>query len=79
MNRLTPIVLAAIAAAGGCMKMQIEGGDKPIHIVMDVNLRVSKELDNFFAFEDEKRPASSSKPASVTLGDASDIQEGGRP
>jgi hypothetical protein len=26
---------------------------KPIHITVDVNVRIDRELDNFFAFEEE--------------------------
>ena len=33
---------------------------KPIHITVDVNVRVDRELDNFFAFEDQQ---STTKPA----------------
>ena len=35
---------------------------KPIHIVMDVNVRVDRQLDEFFAFED-KYPAAKTPPA----------------
>jgi hypothetical protein len=37
----------------GCARVAVEGGDKPIHIVLDVNVRVARELDNFFDFEDK--------------------------
>lgn len=30
---------------------------KPIHLTMDVNIHVQKELDNFFDFEKELDPA----------------------
>jgi hypothetical protein len=48
------LALAALtlgAAAIGCAKVAVEGGDKPIHIVMDINLKIDRELDQFFAFE----------------------------
>ena len=35
---------------------------KPIHIVADINLRVDRELDQFFAFQD-KYPAPSTQAA----------------
>jgi hypothetical protein len=44
---------AVMLLAGGCARLAVEGGDKPIHIVMDVNLRVDHELDQFFAFEQQ--------------------------
>ena len=38
---------------------------KPIHITVDVNVRVDRELDNFFAFEDQptSKPAGTTTPA----------------
>ncbi|MBP5284590.1 MAG: DUF1318 domain-containing protein [Kiritimatiellae bacterium] len=49
------IVLAAFAAAlyGGCIQVKTESEIKPIHITMDVNLKVDRELDK--AFADENR------------------------
>lgn len=62
----------AVLSAGGCARVAVEGGDKPIHIVMDINVRVARELDQFFAFE-EKQAASQpatvpSEPAAVPAG-----------
>ncbi len=52
------LVLAMCAAAGGCARVAVEGGDKPIHIVMDVNIKIDQKLDQFFAYEDRTpRPA----------------------
>ncbi len=33
---------------------------KPIHVTMDINLKVDRRLDDFFAFEDEIDPANTS-------------------
>ena len=38
---------------------------KPIHITVDVNVRVDRELDQFFSFEDEVAPAGPTKPATT--------------
>jgi hypothetical protein len=39
---------------------------KPIHITVDVNVRVDRELDQFFAFEDEaKSAAPATRPATT--------------
>jgi len=46
--------LAIIAA--GCIQVKTESEIKPIHITMDVNLKVDKELDRAFADEKEKKP-----------------------
>ena len=50
----TPVsMLAAIAAlcATGCISVKTESEIKPIHITMDVNLKVDKELEKAFADE----------------------------
>jgi hypothetical protein len=46
----------------GCAKLSVEGGDKPIHIVMDINIKIDQKLDQFFAFEEQAPPPT---PASV--------------
>jgi hypothetical protein len=58
------VILAGVLAPG-CARLAIEGGDKPIQIVMDVNVRVAHELNDFFAFED-KHSAPASNPAPTT-------------
>jgi hypothetical protein len=35
---------------------------KPIHITVDVNVRIDRELDDFFAFEEEAAPAGPASP-----------------
>ena len=47
---------AAICIAGGCIQVKTESEIKPIHITMDVNLKVDKDLDKAFADEDQKKP-----------------------
>ena len=52
-------LLAAMAAAlcaTGCIQLKTESEIKPIHITMDVNLKVDKDLDKAFADEDQKSP-----------------------
>lgn len=39
---------------------------KPIHITMDINLKVQRELDQFFDFEEEIDPAKPRTEASET-------------
>lgn len=46
--------LPLLAVVGGCITHTVESAPieiKPIHITMDINLRVQRELDDFFAFE----------------------------
>lgn len=64
------LALTLCAAAGGCARVAVEGGDKPIHIVMDVNIKIDQKLDQFFAYEDvTNKPATraaTTEPASNT-------------
>ena len=47
---------AAICIAGECIQVKTESEIKPIHITMDVNLKVDKDLDKAFADEDQQKP-----------------------
>ena len=55
-TRLTLLVAAALLSAVGCISVKTENEIKPIHITMDVNLKVDKELDKAFADENMKKP-----------------------
>ena len=48
--------IAALAAALGCIQVKTESEIKPIHITMDVNLKVDKDLDKAFADESNAKP-----------------------
>ena len=51
------ILCAVLApAAFGCIQVKTESEIKPIHITMDVNLKVDKELDKAFAEESKPQP-----------------------
>ena len=47
---------AALCIAGGCIQVKTESEIKPIHITMDINLKVDKDLDKAFADEDQQKP-----------------------
>ena len=47
---------AALCIAGGCIQVKTESEIKPIHITMDVNLKVDKDLDKAFADENQPKP-----------------------
>ena len=54
-------LLVALAAAAGCMRVKTESEAKPIeikpiHITMDVNLKIDKELDNKFQDDNAAKP-----------------------
>ena len=48
---LTAASILAVCDVTGCARVALEGGDKPIHIVMDINVKVDRELDQFFDFQ----------------------------
>jgi len=56
MNFRLPAVFASLAlAAGGCLSLKTEPIEvKPIHITVDVNVKVEKALDDFFGDLDKK-------------------------
>ncbi len=67
----TTYLSAAIAACllcAGCLSIKTESEIKPIHITMDINLKmqVDKSLDNFFGDLDAAGGASAEAPATET-------------
>ena len=62
MNQTSRMVAAAILPAlaslsfVGCFTVKTESEIKPIHITMDINLKVDKELDKAFAEEKGAKP-----------------------
>ena len=43
--------LASAATFGGCLSIKTEHEIKPIHITMDVNIKVQKELEDFLILD----------------------------
>ena len=57
---LAPMVLAA------CARVTVDPIEvKPIHIVHDINIRVDRQLDEFFAFEAQKATTQPAVPATA--------------
>ena len=54
--RTSLLVSAALLSAAGCFTVKTENEIKPIHITMDINLKVDKELDKAFADESMAKP-----------------------
>ena len=54
--RTSLLVSATLLTAAGCFTVKTESEIKPIHITMDVNLKVDKELDKAFADENMAKP-----------------------
>ena len=43
--------VASASTFGGCLSIKTEHEIKPIHITMDVNIKVQKELENFLILD----------------------------
>jgi len=69
MNKTTMAALAAAAAVttAGCISVKTESEIKPIHITMDVNLKVDRELDKAFADENKPKPQGNFKEVKAVL------------
>lgn len=59
---------ASLLALSGCARVTVDPIEvKPIHITADINLRIERELDEFFAFEKKyEAPATQPQTASGT-------------
>ena len=49
------VALVVGVLAPGCLSVKTEHEIKPIHITMDINLKVDRELNNFFGDIDEAK------------------------
>ena len=65
--RSSLLLSAALLSAAGCFTVKTESEIKPIHITMDVNLKVDKELDKAFADENMKKPQGDFKEIKALL------------
>ena len=80
-NRAVLFALAAIAvvlvvAAGGCTPhVKVDPIEiKPIHIVHDINIRVDRQLDEFFAFQEQAATQPTTTHAATTQTDEGDVR-----
>jgi len=53
---MTVVAVAAAAMFGGCISVKTESEVKPIHITMDINLKVDKQLEKTFESESMSKP-----------------------
>lgn len=65
--RTSLLVSATLLSAAGCFIVKTESEIKPIHITMDVNLKVDKELDKAFADENMAKPKGDFKEIKAML------------
>ena len=56
MNKSFVLTFVVLAAMAGCIQLKTESEIKPIHITMDVNLKVDKAIDKAFADENMAKP-----------------------
>ena len=61
------LVSAALLSAAGCFTVKTESEIKPIHITMDVNLKVDKELDKALTEESMAKPQGDFKAVKALL------------
>ena len=65
--RTSLLVSATLLSATGCFTVKTESEIKPIHITMDVNLKVDKELDKAFSNENMTKPQGDFKEIKALL------------
>ena len=65
--RIPALACLALVTAGGCLSVKTESEVKPIHITMDVNLKVDKEIDKAFANESMAKPKGDFAPIKEML------------
>ena len=61
------VAIAAAVCAAGCFSVKTESEIKPIHITMDVNLKVDKALEKAFADESKPQPQGSYKEVKAMM------------
>ena len=69
---ITAAGVGAFAVAAGCARVQVDPIEvKTIHIVHDVNIKVDRELDDFFAFQERAatQPATTTATTQTAAGD----------
>jgi hypothetical protein len=59
--------LAVMTLAAACARVEVAPIKvEPIHVIVDVNIRIDRQLDNFFAFEGTGSTQPASQPAGVS-------------
>ena len=67
MNKSLLALCAVSACFAGCIQVKTESEIKPIHITMDVNLKVDKQLEKSFADEQQAKPQGDFKEIKAML------------
>ncbi|MEM0967496.1 MAG: hypothetical protein AAGJ81_15215 [Verrucomicrobiota bacterium] len=63
----TLVALAALSVLSGCLNTThtVEAEVRPIHVTLDINLKVERELDDFFGDLDEQNQLLEEEPPST--------------
>jgi len=62
MQVVRSVAIAAMLMVAGTCTFTIKHEVEPIHVTVDVYVKVEKELDNFFDFETQRQNEQSPKP-----------------
>ena len=64
--RYVIIMIITMISVSGCLRMSVDPIEvKPI--TLNINLKIDRQLDDFFAFEKELRPALTTAPATAPV------------
>lgn len=66
MKRLLCIPIMLTAASCATLKVEPIKIESTHHVVVDVNVRVERELEDFFAFEEQPQTSPATQPAAAT-------------
>jgi hypothetical protein len=72
--RVVPVIAAAMLLPA-CAHVKVDPIEvKEIHIVHDVNFHVDKELEEFFAYQNQPSPTTQAAPATQAVDAAGDVK-----
>ena len=76
--KILPLFATALLFPLGCLHVKVDPVEvKEIHIVHDVNIRVDKQLDDFFAFQDQHpTTTTTTQPATAPTTTQASIETG---
>jgi hypothetical protein len=75
--RVTAMAVLLSLLSAGCAHLQVAPIEvKPIHIIHDINIRVDKQLDDFFAFQEKAatQPSTTQPAQAATTQTAATVQ-----
>jgi hypothetical protein len=64
----------ALLLLPSCARVQVEHKVEPIHVVHDINIRVDRELDEFFASQNQGGAAATQSTTAQTASNAQGVK-----